>query len=102
MTISLASKYRGYQLSVGHGSVDNVVRPTNADHIVRQCLDVETLPGRPAGDEQLGPHTRRIWKGANGETQLEACSIAGMALGVPLVTVNASGITGPFFLEAGL
>ena len=71
-----ASKYRGYQLSVGHGSVDNVVRPTRADHIVRQCLDVETLPGHPAGDEQM----IRI-PAASGRTQTakrKACSIAGM------------------------
>jgi len=85
---------------VGHGSADNVVRPTNADHIVRQWLDVQTLPGRPKGDEQIGPHTRHIWKDANGETRLEVYSIAGMAHGVPLATVNGSGITGPFFLEA--
>ena len=86
------------------GRADNVVRPTNADHIVRQWLDVQKLPERPTGEEQIGRHTRRIWKDANGETRLEAYSIAGMAHGVPLATAGADacGIAGPFFLEAGI
>jgi poly(hydroxyalkanoate) depolymerase family esterase len=104
--VRAASKHRGPwpKLSVWHGSADNVVRPSNADHIVRQWLNVHGLPEGPTGVEQIGLHTRRIWEDANGETRLEAYSIAGMAHGVPLATVgsDACGTTGPFFLEAGI
>jgi poly(hydroxyalkanoate) depolymerase family esterase len=104
--IRAASKHRGPwpKISVWHGSADNVVRPSNADHIVRQWLDVQSLPERPTGEEQIGPHTRRIWKDANGATRLEAYSIAGMPHGVPLSTVGADacGIAGAFFLDAGI
>jgi hypothetical protein len=80
------------------------VRPANGDHIVRQWLDVQGLPERATAEEQIGRHTRRIWKDAAGETRLEAFSIAGMAHGVPLATVGADarGIPGAFFLEAGI
>jgi len=104
--VRTASKHRGPwpKISVWHGNADNVVRPSNADHIVRQWLDVQSLPERPTGEERIGPHTRRIWKDANGETRLEAYSIAGMPHGVPLSTVGADacGVAGAFFLDAGI
>jgi poly(hydroxyalkanoate) depolymerase family esterase len=104
--VRTASKHRGPwpKLSVWHGTADTVVRPTNADHIVRQWLDVQRLPEHPTSEEQIGRHTRRTWKDANGGTRLEAYSIAGMAHGVPLAKegTDACGIAGPFFLEAGI
>src|SRR6185295_769678 len=92
------------KISVWHGTADTVVRPSNADHIVKQWLDVQKLTERPSGEEQIGRHTRRIWKDARGDLRLEAHSIGGMGHGVPLATtgVDSYGITGPFFLEAGL
>ena len=67
-------------------------------------LDVQKLTERPSGEEQIGRHTRRIWKDARGDLRLEANSIDGMGHGVPLATtgVDFCGVTGPFFLEAGL
>jgi poly(hydroxyalkanoate) depolymerase family esterase len=104
--VRTASKHRGPwpKLSVWHGTADSVVRPTNADHIVRQWLDVQRLPEHPTSEEQIGRHTRRTWKDANGDTRLEAYSIAGMAHGVPLATLgsDACGIAGPLFLETGI
>jgi poly(hydroxyalkanoate) depolymerase family esterase len=104
--VRTASKHRGPwpKISVWHGSADNVVRPTNAGHIVRQWLDVQKLPEGPTGEEKIGLHTRRIWKDANGETRLEAYNIAGLAHGVPLARegADACGIAGAFFLEAGI
>ena len=87
-----------------HGAADTVVRPSNADHIIRQWLDVQKLPERASGEEQIGRHTHRVWEDANGEPQLEAYSIAGMGHGVPLATAGADGYgaAGPFFLEAGI
>jgi poly(hydroxyalkanoate) depolymerase family esterase len=104
--IRAASKHRGPwpKISVWHGTADTVVRPSNADHIVRQWLEVQKLPERPSEEEQIGRHTRRIWRDARGDTQLEVYSIGGMAHGVPLATMGADscGVAGPFFLEAGL
>lgn len=104
--VRTASNHRGPwpRISVWHGTADTVVRPSNADHIIRQWLDVQKLPERPSGDEQIGWHTRRIWKDATGDTRLEAYSIAGMAHGVPLATAgeDGCGFAGPFFLEAGI
>ena len=104
--VRTASKHHGPwpKISVWHGTADTVVRPTNADHIVRQWLDVHRLPEHATAEEQIGRHTRRIWEDANGETRLEAYSIAGMAHGVPLATMGADacGVTGAFFLEEGI
>ncbi|MGE0769111.1 MAG: PHB depolymerase family esterase [Hyphomicrobiaceae bacterium] len=104
--VRAASDHRGPwpKISVWHGTADTVVRPSNADHIIRQWLDVQRLPERPSGEEQLGRHIRRVWKDANDATRLEAYSIAGMAHGVPLAAAGADGCgcAGPFFLEAGI
>jgi poly(hydroxyalkanoate) depolymerase family esterase len=104
--VRAASNHRGPwpRISVWHGTADTVVRPSNADHIIRQWLDVQKLSERSSGEEQIGRHTRRVWKDANGEPQLEAYSIAGMGHGVPLATAGEGGCghVGPFFLEAGI
>ena len=104
--VRAASDHRGPwpKISVWHGTADTVVRPSNADHIIRQWLDVQRLAESPSGEEQLGRHTRRVWKDANGTTRLEAYRIAGMAHGVPFATagVDDCGCAGPFFLEAGI
>jgi poly(hydroxyalkanoate) depolymerase family esterase len=101
-----ASNHRGPwpKISVWHGTADTVVRPSNADHIIRQWLDVQRLPERFSGEEQIGRYARRIWKDPSGNTRLEAYSIGGMAHGVPLATVgvDSCGVAGPIFLEVGL
>ena len=104
--VRTASNHRGPwpKISVWHGTADTVVRPSNADHIISQWVNVQKLQERPSGGEQIGRHTRRVWKDANGATRVEAYSIAGMAHGVPLATASADGcgLAGPFFLEAGI
>lgn len=101
-----ASSHRGPwpKISVWHGTADAVVRPSNGDHIIRQWLDLQKLSECASGEEQIGRHTRRVWSDPNGDTQLEAYSLAGIGHGVPLATDGAEGIgmAGPFFLEAGL
>jgi poly(hydroxyalkanoate) depolymerase family esterase len=104
--VRAASKHRGPwpKISVWHGTADTVVHPSNGDHIIRQWIDVQKLPDRPSEEEQNGRHTRRVWKDANGDTRLEAYSIAGMTHGVPLATAGADGcgLASPFFLDAGI
>jgi poly(hydroxyalkanoate) depolymerase family esterase len=86
------------KISVWHGTADTVVRPSNADHSIKQWLDVQKLTERPSGEEQIGRHTRRIWRDARGDSRLEAYSIGGMGHGVPIATtgVDSCGVTGPF------
>jgi poly(hydroxyalkanoate) depolymerase family esterase len=104
--VRAASNHRGPwpKISVWHGTADTIVRPSNADHVIRQWLEVQKLPERPSGEERIGRHTRRVWRDATGDTRLEAYSIVGMAHGVPLGTAGAEGcgLAGPFFLEAGI
>jgi hypothetical protein len=101
-----ATPHRGPwpKISVWHGTADTVVRPSNADHIIRQWLDVQNLSQRSPSEDRMGRHIRRIWKDANGDTRLESYSIVGMGHGVPLATTGADscGVAGPFFLDAGI
>ena len=93
-----ASRSVAKDLSVAWGRADTVVRPTNADHIVRQWLDVHRLPEHATAEEQIGRHTRRIWEDANGETRLELIAWRAWPTACRLpVGADACGITGPSF-----
>jgi len=105
--VRTASKHRGPwpKISVWHGTADPIVKPGNAGNIVRQWADLHGLSEMPSYEELIGAHTRRVWNDANGEPQIEAYSISGMAHGVPLATTtgqDSCGATGAFFLEAGI
>jgi hypothetical protein len=80
------------------------VKPANGEEIVRQWTDLHGLAAAPSYAEAIGSHTRRVWNDADGETQIEAFSIGGMAHGVPLATSGegACGAVGAFFLDAGI
>ena len=101
-----ASSHRGPwpKISVWHGTADSVVKPTNGEHIVSQWLDVLKLPERASSEGQIGRHTRRVWRDADGDTRLEAYSIIGMAHGVPLATAGTDcfGMAGPYFHDVGV
>jgi poly(hydroxyalkanoate) depolymerase family esterase len=104
--VRAASNYHGPwpKISVWHGTADAVVRPSNADDIIRQWIDVLKLPKSCSREEQIGRHIRRMWNDAKGDTRIEAYSITGMGHGVPLTTTepNGIGVVSPFFLEAGI
>ncbi len=104
--VRAASKHRGPwpKISVWHGTADAVVKPSNAEHIVKQWLNVQGLSELPSSEEHIGYHIRRAWNEANGDTRMESFTITGMQHGVPLATadVDSFGEAGPFFLEAGL
>jgi poly(hydroxyalkanoate) depolymerase family esterase len=101
--VRAASNHRGPwpKISVWHGTGDTIVRASNADHIIRQWVDVHKIPEPSAREQRIGPHARRIWQDSNGNTRLEAYSVTGMAHGVPLAT-DGCGLAGPFFLQAGI
>lgn len=101
-----ASKYNGPwpKLSVWHGTADQIVKPSNAEDLIRQWIEVTGLPVSPSFEESVGRHTHRVWMNGDGEAQIEAYSIGGMGHGVPLAVTgeNNCGALGPFFLEAGI
>jgi feruloyl esterase len=93
------------KISIWHGSADPIVKSSNAEQIVRQWTDVQSLSATPSYEELIGAHTRRVWNDPNGDTLVESFSISGMGHGVPLALNNDSescGAAGPFFLDAGI
>ena len=105
--VRAASRHQGPwpRISVWHGSADPIVKPSNAEHIVRQWTNVHGLATGDTLEEMIGGHTRRVWKAADGKILVEAYSVSGMAHGVPLASsMNAEGYgaAGPFFLNAGI
>jgi len=102
-----ASMHRGPwpRISVWHGSADPIVKPSNADRIVRQWAHVHGLSSRPTHEERIGRQLRREWKNASRETLIEVVTISGMGHGVPLAAAAADetcGTAGPFFIDVGI
>ena len=104
--VRAASQHRGPwpKVSVWHGTADAIVKPSNADHSVKQWLNVQGLSEAASSEERIGRHLRRRWTDANGEMLVESITVAGMQHGVPLAAgdANCYGRPGPFFLEAGI
>jgi poly(hydroxyalkanoate) depolymerase family esterase len=105
--VRAASRHQGSwpKISVWHGSADPIVKPSNAENLIRQWTDVQGLSARPSHEEKLAGHIRRVWNDASGNTLVEAFSISGMGHGVPLATgagVESCGAVGPFFLDVGI
>jgi poly(hydroxyalkanoate) depolymerase family esterase len=88
-----------------HGSADPTVRPSNAEEIIGQWINVHGLPAVPSHVQNLTGHLHRVWHDAIGDAVIEAFSIRGMAHGVPLATGKGDrncGSPGPFFLDVGI
>src|SRR4029079_1332858 len=105
--VRAASKHVGPwpKISVWHGTADPIVKPSNAENIIRQWISVHGLSATPSFEELIGVHTRRVWNNANGDAMIEAVSVRGMAHGVPLAVTkdeDGCGTAGAFFLEAGI
>jgi feruloyl esterase len=104
--VRAASQHRGPwpKVSVWHGTADAIVKPSNADHSVKQWLNVQGLSEAASREDYLGRHLRRRWNDANGDALVESITVAGMQHGVPLASgdANCDGRPGPFFLEAGI
>lgn len=88
-----------------HGSADPIVKPSNAEHIVRQWTNVHGLATAHTHEEMIEGHARRAWSDGEGSTLIEAYSISGMAHGVPLASsmgAEGCGSASPFFLNVGI
>jgi poly(hydroxyalkanoate) depolymerase family esterase len=105
--VRAASKHGGPwpKISVWHGTADPIVKPSNAENITQQWVNVHGLSTIPSLEELIGIHTRRVWNDANGDAMIEAFSVGGMAHGVPLASTtneDSCGVPGAFFLDAGI
>jgi poly(hydroxyalkanoate) depolymerase family esterase len=104
--VRAASRHRGPwpKISVWHGACDPIVRPSNAEDILRQWTNVHGLSESPSHQEFIESYTRSVWSDANGKALIEAFSISGMAHGVPLATTTeeSCGSAGAFFLDVGI
>jgi poly(hydroxyalkanoate) depolymerase family esterase len=102
-----ASRHRGPwpKISVWHGGADPIVRPTNAEDIVRQWTEVHDLPPDPANEESGPNHMRRVWEDEAGQTVIESYTIPGMGHGVPIALGaegESCGTIAPFFIPVGI
>jgi poly(hydroxyalkanoate) depolymerase family esterase len=102
-----ASRHRGRwpRLSVWHGGADTVVRPENADQIVKQWIDVHGLPHEPTMVKTVDGYPRQVWRNRAGIDVIESYTIPDMAHGTPLATGRRHkhcGIPGDFLLEVGI
>lgn len=101
-----ASNHRGPwpTLSVWHGTADATVDEVNADALIQQWRRLHEVAERPAREELVDGHQRRLWKDPQGRTVIEDYRIAGLAHGTPLdPALPGSGENaGPFLLDAGI
>jgi poly(hydroxyalkanoate) depolymerase family esterase len=98
-----ASPHRGPwpRISVWHGAADTTVKPSNADAVTRQWLDVHGIEDGPATRSGAGDHT--LWI-RDGVCVVERRLVPGLGHGTPISTYgpDAAGRAGPFLLEAGV
>jgi len=100
-----ASPHRGPwpRVSIWHGDADAVVKPMNAESLMRQWTDIHGITSAPVEDKIDG-YPRQTWR-RDGIDLVESYTITGMAHGTPLATgtrENNCGAAGPFLLEAGI
>jgi poly(hydroxyalkanoate) depolymerase family esterase len=99
-----ASPHRGPwpRISVWHGSADPIVRPSNAEDILGQWINVHGLPASPSHTEKIAGHSHRVWRDGADQAVIEAFTLNGMSHGVPIEPAKGCGAAGPFFLDVGL
>jgi feruloyl esterase len=102
--VRAASRYQGPRpkISIWQGTADPIVKPSNAEELIRQWTNLHGISTVPSYEESVGGHSRRVWSGADGEVLIEAFSIAGLGHGVPLAAADGCGTAGAFFLDAGI
>jgi poly(hydroxyalkanoate) depolymerase family esterase len=93
------------KVSVWHGSVDAIVKTSNADEIIKQWTSLHGLSSVPTRHDSVNGHPRRVWCSAFGEEIIESFTVTGMGHGAPLAIGNAQdqcGNTGAFLLDVGI
>jgi hypothetical protein len=91
-------------VSVWHGTLDNVVDPSNASAIVDQWRDLHGLGAATGTIDTVDGHRHEVWRDSEGRAVVERYDIRGMGHGTPLAAGGAEpcGKAGPHMLEAGI
>src|SRR4029077_5542376 len=86
--VRAASPHKGPwpRVSVWHGGADPVVKPENADEIIKQWTDVHGLNDEPTLTETVDGFPRQVWLNRAGDNVIESYTIPSMAHGTPLAT----------------
>lgn len=105
--VRAASPHRGPwpRISVWHGGADEVVIPQNADHIVKQWIDVHGLDHAPKLTEMVDGCLHQVWRHHVGQDIVEFYKVPNMGHGTPLATGDSDkhcGIPGAFLLDVGI
>jgi len=105
--VRAASPHQGPwpRVSVWHGGADSMVRPENADEIVKQWVDVHGLHHAPTRVEKIDGYPRQVWRNRAGHDVIESYTIPGMAHGTPLaagLSDRHCGVPGAFLLDVGI
>jgi poly(3-hydroxybutyrate) depolymerase len=84
--VRAASPHQGPwpRISEWHGGADPVVKPENADQIVKQWTDVHSLNDEPTLTETVDGFSRQVWRNRAGDNVIESYTIPSMAHGTPL------------------
>ena len=86
-------------VAIWQGTADRVVRPVNADELVKQWTDVHGVGAAVPTEDQVGPATRRRWHDTAGRVCVTEYALRGVGHGAP---TDDSAPPAPFFLPAGL
>jgi poly(hydroxyalkanoate) depolymerase family esterase len=105
--VRAASPHRGPwpRISVWHGDADPLVKRENADHIVKQWIDVHGLAEEPTLTETVDGYPRQVWRNDSGDDVIESYTIPKMAHGTPLAAGDSHdqcGVPGAFLLDVGI
>jgi poly(hydroxyalkanoate) depolymerase family esterase len=105
--VRAASPHKGPwpRVSVWHGGADPVVKPENADEIIKQWTDVHGLDLAPTSTERVDGYPRQVWRNPADKSVIESYTIPAMAHGTPLATGSSDehvGVPGDFLLDVGI
>jgi poly(hydroxyalkanoate) depolymerase family esterase len=105
--VRAASPHQGPwpRVSVWHGGADQVVKPKNADEIIKQWTDVHGIDLAPTSTERVDGYPRQVWRNPAGKSVIESYTIPIMAHGTPLATGPSDehvGVPGDFLLDVGI
>ena len=72
--VRAASPHKGPwpRVSVWHGGADPVVKPENADEIIKQWTDVHGLDLAPTSTERVDGYPRQVWRNPAGKSVIES------------------------------
>ncbi|MDB4993973.1 MAG: esterase, depolymerase family [Myxococcaceae bacterium] len=93
---------RAPRVSIWQGDADYIVRPTNAEQLVRQWTKVNALADKPTATTPDGKATHATYTDASGVVRVEKWSIAGMSHGVAVSPKDGCGKAGAYVIDTGL